>query len=394
MKAKKILILILTLAFTLSFAVQFSAAEVNNELAKLKLYIREQVIQPQTAEENVIYAKTSLIYAEIEASIPEVDMNSAESIADTLCTTIALNGLVEELPYDVATLTSALIAMQDSESGAFGDGIVDTSKAIIALMAAEAEFDLDKAIRYLIKSQNSEDGSFYEDIIVLPVSYSKAIEAIETGLAMRNTYWAVAALSAYTSTNSDILEKDSLKQQIINEAKKSVNKAVDYVKSYIETEETEFASPVTVAYAILLLTDADKVAETDEFGNLMSFLLKFANEDGSFRASVNGEEIFDREATMMALRALEAIRYSASEYKALGVNGGFNQGLDLEGLKPMLTIVGVIAALSVVMWVVIFCIRKPGTQTLEEFKAKVKEKLPQASEEEMDISKTSEKEEE
>lgn len=374
MKAKKILILILTLAFTLSFAVQFSAAEVNNELAKLKLYIREQVIQPQTAEENVIYAKTSLIYAEIEANVPEVDMTSAESIADTLCAIIALNGLVEELPYEVYTLTSALIAMQDEESGAFGNSILDSCKSIIALMAAEAEFDVDKAIRYVIKSQNTTE--------------------FNSESAMEVTYWAVAALSAYTSTNSDLLEKDSLKQQIINEAKKSVNKAVDYVKSYIETEETEKASPVAVAYAILLLTDAGKVAETDEFGNLMSFLLKFANEDGSFRAAVNGEEAFDREATMMALRALEAIRYSASEYKSLAVNGGFNQGLDLEGLKPMLTIVGVIAALSVVMWVVIFCIRKPGTQTLEEFKAKVKEKLPQASEEEMDISRTEEKEEE
>ncbi len=393
MKAKKILILILTLAFTLSFGVSFSAAEVNNELAKLKLYIREQIIQPQTAEENVIYAKTSLIYAEIEANVPEVDMTSAESIADTLCAIIALNGLVEELPYDVETLTSALIAMQDEESGAFGNSILDSCKSIIALMAAEAEFDVDKAIRYVIKSQNYDDGSFREKLVI-PVSYDKAAERMESELSMRNTYWAVAALSAYTSTNSDLLEKDSLKQQIINEAKKSVNKAVDYVKSYIETEETEFASPVTVAYAILILTDAGKVAETDEFGNLMSFLLKFANEDGSFRASVSGEESFDREATMMALRALEAIRYSASEYKSLAVNGGFNQGLDLEGLKPMLTIVGVIAALSVVMWVVIFLIKKPGTQTLEEFKAKVKEKLPQASEEEMDISKIEEKEEE
>jgi len=381
---KRILTLILTVVMISAFAVSASAAEVNNELARLKLYIREQVLQPETPEELVAYAKTGLIYAEIESYVPSADVSTVKEAAENLCALIALkgDGADEEINKSIAALTRQLTAMQ-AEDGTFGD-VVTTSKAMVALLAADAEFDADGAAKFIIANQ-AENGSFLGSAIA--VSYDKLYYT----LVMENTYWATAALSAYETVVPTVVNgvTDAVKQATVDTAVRCVAKAAEYIKSEIADGSFDAHTAAVISYAILTLTDAGVVAESDECGNLMTALLTFADEeDGAYyTVAEDGAKTLNRQSTVLALRALEAIRYGASDYKALAVNGGFNVGLDLEGLKPILTVFAVIAALSVVMWVLIFTIKKPKTKTLEEFKAEAAAKAPKASEEDLDITK-------
>lgn len=343
---KKALTIFIIFAVTVCFAVGMSASvNTTNELAKIKIYITENKIQPQTAEETVIFAKTGLIYGDIAEFIPSVDKTDPESLADMILVLAAIEKTPEE--YAENDFCAVLAGLQQ-ENGSFG-GFKETCKAMIALKATGTVFDSTKGAEFIMDFAN-ENGSI-----------------CETDDVFYETYLAVTVLSPYRSTSSAVTE--------------TMKKAAEFVKTEFTSENSAF-SPTEIANAIMIITDLGGDPDEDTYGRLLEKLLNYQNLDGSGTFYVDDYGKTDRTATVRAMRALDAVSYGASDLKTLSEMGKFSTGIDLEGLKPFLTVLAIMAGLSVIMWIIVFAVKKPKTQTLEEYKASVENKQTTSKDEE------------
>lgn len=335
---KKAFTVIMILAVTICCAIGTSAASnTANDLAKLKLYITENKIQPQTAEETVIFAKAGLLYGDIIGFIPAVDETDPEMLADTILALLATERNPAE--YNEKDLCSILAGLQH-EDGSFGS-LRATCLAMIALKASKTSFNSTKGAEFVIKAAK-ENGSI-----------------AETDNVFYETYLAVTVLAPYRSTSTSVTE--------------TMKKAAEFVQTEMTSENASF-SPKDIADAIMIITDLGGNPDDETYGRLVEKLLNYQNLDGSGTFYITDYGNTDRDTTVEAMRALDAVSYGASDLKTLSEMGKFSTGIDFDGLKPFLTVLAIMAGLSIIMWIIVFSLKKPKTQTLEEYKASVENK--------------------
>lgn len=337
---------ILIFAIVICFA-SYTAATTNttNELAKIKLYITDNNIQPQSAEETIIFAKAGLIYGDIEGYVPPINETNPENLADVILCLLA----TEKTPIDHngKDLCSILAGLQQ-EDGSFGN-LKATCKAMIALKASSTEFAATKGAEFVINAAQ-ENGSI-----------------AETEDVFLETYLALTVLAPYRSTSSKVTE--------------TMKKAADFIKTQMTKEDVDY-SPDIIAEAIMIITDLGGDPDEETYGRLVEKLLNHQNLDGSGTFFISNYGEIDRDSTIKAMRALDAVSYGASDLKTLSEMGKFSTGIDLEGLKPFLIVIAILAGLSTIMWIIVFTIKKPKTQTLEEYKASIDSRQPSVEDKE------------
>lgn len=193
---------------------------------------------------------------------------------------------------------TAELADRQQPDGSFGDYINDTIWAVIALQAAEASFDEERAVEYLLEQQLSRGGfAFYGD----------AGDPDLTGMAL-------VALSGYRTLPG------------VNHA---VNKALVYLES-VQLISGGFAdawdnreNANTIATVISGLVAAGENIFSERWAKdatILDALLRYQLEDGSFsyqEASLKGSEM----STAQALIALGDLAAGSPAYFRLGYEG-------------------------------------------------------------------------
>ncbi len=338
---KRILSLLLSAIFILAAAVPaFAEKELDpaEKATAIIKYYRDNNLSPATSEETLIFAATYLLTEKtVPYQTPVDDASSPAELAKRICETIAEKK--DPANADGQNFTGILVEKQQAD-GSFDNNLSDTLFSVIALQAASAEYDREKALTYILSCQK-EDGSF---------SFSD-----NAGDEITATAFSLCVLSIFrheTKTNYD-----------------AAARALTYLEEN-QNEDGGFSSSgvsncLETSYALLAATDMEALSK-ENWKNALKALAEFANKDGSY-SLVKGLNQKDPQSTVLALMAFEAARYGASVYKTLATNKTIAPSFSLEHFKPLLYVFAGLAGLSVIFWIAIF-VRKPKTRTLKEVK--------------------------
>ena len=330
---KKLTALVLVCIMMLAVAAPVFASElkIEDEINQTKSYYTNIKKELTDWQETLICAATgaNVTYT----AVPELGENaSAADYAKAILTQLALN----QKPDD--TQIQTLVQMQQ-EDGSFRHEIYSTMICVEALQAVSATYESGKATDYLL-SQQQEDGGF-----AFPGATSGDVDT---------TAMAVTALSVFIADGK-------VADAIGNAVKFLQDKQLE--NGGFSANGKENAN--STATVIMALVDIGQNPESEEWNYMVSSLLRFQNDDGSFRYTEDTET--NDLATVQAFMALESVRYGASVYKTLATNGTFHAKIDWEGLCPLFIVFGVFCVFSIVFWIFIF-LHKPRSKTLEETK--------------------------
>ena len=348
---KKVITILLVFIFTISAVIPLSASstgpmssakqdrEIEAEAAKTKLYYRTNKTTLTDWQETIIYSATGILESKTSPVIWELGENPAPvDYAKRILTLIATN---VDPKTDNGIDLGKTLADKQGEDGSFGN-LFGTVYSVIALEAVKETYDNTTAMNNIISYQN-EDGGF---------SFSDNISSdIDT------TSISLTALSIFKGRD---------------EVKISIDKALEFIKS-VQNEEGGFTSfgkdnSNSLAVTIMALCDLDEVPESEEWNYMVTSLLRFKNNDDSYRHTLEDEKVANDIATVQALMALDTVLDGSSPYKRLAINGTLEKEIDVQSLRPMIFVYIGLAACAAFVWVWIF-IRKPKTQTLEESKS-------------------------
>ncbi len=312
---KKILALILALMLAASLSVTAFAAsvDVSEDLTEIRKYYTKQT-EISLWEETLVLASTGTLTGK-QAFIPESD-----GTEKTLALRILAQTAVGQIPENDGQ-PKQLKELQ-KEDGSFGD-METHCLSILALTARKEVFGSQKAYAFLLEQQE-ENGSF---------SDSPKITAL-----------AICALS-FSQNEREM---------------KASAAAVKYLTDYKATNS------VDLAWQIMGITDGGVDAPTAGDRNLLETLLSYQNEsDRSFYRSQNDTET-SKEATAMALAALDTINRDSGMLKRLAKEGNLSLYTPAD-FTPLIIFGAVMLAVGIGFWVYIF-LHKKSTRTLEETK--------------------------
>ncbi len=252
--------------------------------------------------------------------------------ANLLYAEILINAAAGGAPDE--TKTSGLVSMQ-KEDGSFGS-IEDTCFAMIALKAAKTVFASEKAVKYLMSSQN--ENGFFGD------SGSDKTD-IETAAL------ALVALEPY-SASTDVYN--------------CIKKAAGHLNE-VQNEDGTFAdgSSVTLARVIAALSDIGESTNSDIWKKMPEVLVTYKNSDGSYRKYVSDTES-DPEATAEALCAFHSVASGSSPVKKL-MNEGKLSSFEITDVLPFVILYGVIVLGAIAFWIYALT-KKKNERTLEDAK--------------------------
>ncbi len=312
---KKIIALIFALSSLLTLSVTTAAASVNvsNELNEVRKYYTSQK-ELTFWEETLALASTGMLTGKT-VFIPERD-----GTTKTLALRILTQTAAEQIPENDGQ-PKELKGLQ-KEDGSFGDTETQ-ALAMLALTARKEVYNSQKAYAYLL-SQQGENGSFSD--------------------SAKTTALAICALSF--SQNEGEMQASA--------------KAVKYLSAY-KAENT-----VDLSWQIMGITDGGVDAATAGERNLLETLLSYQSEaDKTFYMTKNQTET-NKEATALALAALDAINRDSGMLKRLATNGNLSLYSPADA-KPLIIFGSVMLAVGIGFWVYIF-LHKKSTKTLEETK--------------------------
>lgn len=328
-------------------ASKFDPAE---KATDIKNYYRNHELSPASSEETLIFAATHLFTEKtVPYNTPVENASPAADIAKRICETIAQ----KQNPSDAEGQNYvALLTERQREDGSFDGRLSDTLYAVIALQAADAEYNRDKAIQYILSLQHADGG------------FSETEDSADTITLTSMTASVLSIFRHENKTNYDAAEKTIL--FLAERQNEDGGFSSSGVSNCIET-----------AYAVLAATDMEKLSE-ENWQNALKALANFQSSDDAYGLVSNVSQS-DRQATALALMAFEAARYGASVYKTLATNKTIAPSFSFEYFKPILTVFAVLAGLSVLFWIYIF-VRKPKTKTLEESKRETERAIEIAEE--------------
>lgn len=338
---KRFLSLFLTAVFLIAAAVPAFAEKALDPAKKateIIQYYRQETKTPESSEETLIFAATHLLTDSIPPYFtPIEDGTPAADVAKRICQSIAAK---QDPTNDNGQNYTALLAEKQQENGSFENTLHDTVYAVIALQAADAEYNRDQAIAYILSRQKEDGGFSYTE------DSANEIEATATTLTVLST--------------------------VRNENKTYYDAAADAL-AFLKNRQNEdggFSSSgvsncVETAWAILAAADMERISD-ENWTKALKTLSEFQAPDGGY-GLVKDLGQSDRQSTALALMAFESARYGASVYKTLATNKTIAPSFSFENFKPILYVFCVLAGLSVIFWIFIF-VRKPKTRTLEESK--------------------------
>lgn len=350
---KRIFSLVLAAIICVTAALPCFAANKTDPAEKatdLKKYYRATKTNLESSEETLVFAATYLLTENVSPFITEIgEESSAFDLAKRICEIIALK---KNPADDEGQNVVALLAEKQQENGSFENNLHDTLYSVIALQAANAEYNRDNALAFIL-SQQKDDGSF-----------------------------------AYTDDGSDVITATSFALSVISvfrhESKTNYD-AAENALQYLESNQNEdggFSSSgvsncMETARALLAAADMEKQT-SENWIKALDTLASFRTADGSY-SLVTGLEKGDAQSTVFAMMAFEGVRYGASVYKTLATNKTIAPSFSWEYFKPIFYVLGTLAGLSVIFWIVIF-VRKPKTRTLDEAKRQTEQEIEIAEE--------------
>lgn len=240
----------------------------------------------------VVSAKKDIKKADFELKLPEVSssyLKTASSLADLLLSVTASGGT--PINYKSVNLPLELSSLQ-KDDGSFGTVDVHL-RSMAALNASAAEYDKASATSFLLSKQN-KDGSF---------GYIEGQSNIEA------TSMAITVLS------------DQLDDERVKEA---VAKCVEYLhKEQLDNGGFRAYKSIdnsrTLAIVISSLLDAGENLDDESWKGIKQSLLRFKNEDGTYKYSLEDENEYNEYATTQVLQTLGDIKKGKSVYKRIGI---------------------------------------------------------------------------
>ena len=312
---KKNVTLLLTFILIIAFSLSSLGASVSvaTELTQVRSYYTKQN-QLTLFEETLALASMGMLPGKT-AFLPEKD-GTAGGFAKYIFAVSATGNLPENDP-DLQTLKD----FQNSD-GTFGN-IESHCLSMLALASRKEVYNSAKAYQWLMQQQK-ENGSFSD--------------------SPKTTALAISALSL--SKNQEELE--------------AISKAVAYLIGYKAT------NAIDLCWQIIGITDSGNDATTAGDRKLLETLLSYQNPaDFSFYGT-ESDSNSDKEATVMALTALDAINEDSSLYQRLASDGKLTF-FDPAETKPLIVFGVVLLVISAGFWIFIFA-HKKNTKTLEETK--------------------------
>lgn len=330
---KKTLTLVLLSVFLFTVMTQsFSAAstvKVANEVTYTRGYYLSTKDNAQSFYENLAFATTGIfLYTEFEPY--HTLSESAEDIACEFITQISMDR------YEDITDPQILISKQ-TDDGSF-ETLRGTALSVVAISALKNKvegimYHESKAVSFILSNQK-DDGSF--------------------GNGIEDTWIVLSAISQF-SADPDV--------------KKAEEKAVDYIRS-ITNKDGSIGSGTLIeaCFAALAITEASDVIDMmdQEWSSLASYIVSFKNKDASYRNHLGDEENCDREATGIALLALDSINRGKSPVKRIIAEGELNM-YNPEDYTAFIIFYACVLAVAIGLWIFIF-LRKNSTKTLAEAK--------------------------
>ncbi|MDF2684922.1 MAG: hypothetical protein K0S55_103 [Clostridia bacterium] len=324
-----VFIIILTTALT-SFA-NTELINIVDEVMATKEFYRQNKTVLDDWQETIACGAVKLLDGSITPAIPIIDDENKETSA--IYAKIILVALAQNKnpKNDDIDPVAKLISLQ-GEDGSFGD-IYSSMYSIIALDAAKASYNSEKAINYLL-SLKFPDGGY---------AYTGATEG-----DLDTTGMILTVLSKYKD-NSD------------------VKTAIDSAKEFIHSKQQENGgfdvdNSNTLAVCIQGLIDVGETLTGDYWKNMPASLVRFKNPDGSYKYGINDPEVYNAYATTQALMALNTIGSESSPFKTLIDKGAFSQNYKLEDFMPLIILFLVLAAFSLVFWAFIMFRKKPSVK--------------------------------
>lgn len=241
---------------------------------------------------------------------------------------------------DYATSAQSLAQVQNPETGSFEDNYINQHVwAMIALNAAlgQSGYDYDKAVSYLLTFQN-EDGGFAYTRRAVPEN----TDPENAGSGSADSVGTDAEETNSTDTATDeTVSTEEIKSDVDLSGIAAIALAPYYEShkrspeikaliSYFTAAQTESGgyegfggeNPSTISSAIWGITALNQPLPAAEPDGLtpVDALLAYQNEDGSFRATKDGEHVFDSYSTRQAMIALSDIINKAETYNLMSAD--------------------------------------------------------------------------
>lgn len=314
MKKTLAFVLAILLCSAVVFAAPFSAV---NETAHLEQYYLTNRTTVTSFEECLALAsigykiggsKFTLDMAQSGLDAAKIDSTDGSEI--TMCAKYILFALASgKTPSEFAgkDVVTILASKQDND-GSFGADIYKHYIAVLALDAAKADYNKEKAAHWLV-SQQFPDGGWGWDTVNLTSD-------VDTTAMM---LWTLSGHREVGGVNAAIV------------------KALDFTKSQQQADGSFSSwgaeSPSTAAYVIIALVDLGEDVFSPQYKGIADTLLAFKNTDGSYRLSKTGDETFDGFTTTQVFLAYTSLLNEKSAYKTLFENGGFEFSKEVSHLS-------------------------------------------------------------
>lgn len=311
--------------------------DIKTNIASAKKYLETNATEAVTFEDTISFAEAGLVTDIMKIYSVKPDENDALSLSEYILLKRTFGGSVKISEDSAEDYGDKLISLQ-KEDGSFGD-VKTTIYAIGSLLSlgktpdkkAAKPYDDAAAVNFIISKQ-SENGE---------------IENLETSV------YAAAILKHYESSEA---------------AENALNKLENYLNSLSKSDDI-----TVLSLSLMGLTDINYGTVTETIEEIINKIISFQNDDGGF-SQIKGENS-EIEATKIAFRALESVRYTVTPFNALINKVQFKtSGIDFSTIMPMLILYGVMVIFSIGLWIFIFK-RKPRSGTLEDSKKFSAEKL-------------------
>lgn len=301
-----------------SFPAYADTLNAQEEIDNICTYYQKNQKEIKTAQQILLFSSVGALRGK---TIPDVriatasdEVNHAATILSRLALETDPSTAWEDGKDPLADLSS-----RQREDGSFGD-LLTTVYAASALQAAQIFVGEEKTIysaqgvtNFLLSCQD-ESGAF-------------------------GTLYETARTLSYLSCFSH--DKN---------VKAAITKAVEYLRDQ-QTEAGGFAEKDirTLGAVICALKDTDQDLMTSTWHYMPQLLANYRNEDGTYRLLPEDEQVFQDEATLAALEALDAQLSAKSALKKLTTHGVYRVNI-WNGIKNLVYIYGALALLALIFW--------------------------------------------
>lgn len=313
-----VLLSVLLLLSAVSVPAYADTLNAQQEIDSICEHYQKNLKEITTAQQVILFGSVGAIRGK---KIPDVRIDSASDEINDAATILARLALETDpaAAWDDGTDPLTDLSSRQREDGSFGD-LLTTVYAASALQAAQIFVGEEKTVYSaqgvtdFLLARQEENGSF-------------------------GTLYETARTLSYLSCFSQ--DKN---------VKAAITKAVEYLRDQqTETGGFEEKDIRTLCAVICALKDTEQDLMTSTWHYMPQLLADYRNEDGTYRNLPEDEKVFNDEATMAALEALDAQLSAKSALKKLTTHGVYRINI-WNGIKNFVYVYGALALLALIFW--------------------------------------------